>query len=169
MYCSSAFKTFDWETVFVSVDTGAASKVVASNQKTIDQATRESAEPIKLSNSLIGDQLKTFLKRRPINPPTALPAPMQINNVAALSAVLVSEVVVAAPEKISIKDLPSQAPKINPIREKTLTNSPRRQPETKMKMANPIKIRSRYNGFNLLLLCLALVLVIQQLPTHPTE
>ena len=143
MYCSSAFRTFDWETVFVNEETGAANKVVASNQNTIDQATSDNAAPVKLSNNLSGDQLKTFRNRLPIKPPTALPTPIPINRVAALNAVRVSDVVVDAPLTMSITDLPIQAPKIKPSNEKMLTNNPRRQPEAKMKMAKPTKIRSR--------------------------
>ena len=137
------FKTFDCETVFVSEETGAASNVVASNQNTIDQATSESAAPARLSIKRIGDQEKIFLSRLPIKPPTALPTPIPINKVAALSAVRVNDVVVDAPVTMSIKDRPSQAPKIKPSSEKTLTNNPRRQPDTNMKSAKPIKIRSR--------------------------
>jgi hypothetical protein len=129
--------------VLVSDETGAANKVVASNQKTIDQAINESAAPVKLSINLNGDQLKMFRRRRPMKPPIALPIPIPINNVAALSAVRVNEVAVDAPLTMSIKDLPSQAPKISPTKENTLTNSPRRQPATRMKAAKPIRIRSR--------------------------
>ena len=143
MYCSSAFNTFDWETVFVNDETGAANKVVASNQNTMDQATSESAAPVKLSSNRSGDQLNTFRSLRPIKPPTALPTPIPINRVAALSAVRVSDVVVEAPLTMSMTDLPIQAPAIKPSNENMLTNKPRRQPETKMKMANPTKIRSR--------------------------
>jgi hypothetical protein len=143
MYCSSVFKTFDCETVFVSPETGAASNVVARSQKTMDHATSDNAAPAKLSSSRIGDQLKMFRNRLPINPPTALPTPIEINNVAALSAVRVNDVEVDAPVTMSIKDLPSQAPKIKPRSEKTLTNNPRLHPETKMNAANPIKIKSR--------------------------
>ncbi len=84
-----------------------------------------------------------FRSRRPTNPPIALPIPIPINSVAALRAVRVNEVAFEAPFTMSITDLPSQAPKINPTSENTVTNNPRRQPETKMKIANPIKIRSR--------------------------
>ena len=143
MYCSSAFSTFDWETVFVNEETGADNKVVASNQNTMDQATSDSAAPAKLSNNLSGDQLKTFRNRLPMKPPTALPTPIPINRVAALSPVRVSDVVVAAPLTMSMTDLPIQAPAIKPSSEKMLTNNPRRQPETKMKTANPTKIKSR--------------------------
>jgi len=116
---------------------------VASNQKTIDQAMSERAAPDKLSSNLNGDQLKMFRSRRPMNPPIALPIPIPINSVAVLSAVRVNEVVVDAPLTMSITDRPSQAPKINPTSENTVTNNPRRHPETKIKTANPIKIRSR--------------------------
>jgi hypothetical protein len=143
MYCSSAFKTFDWETVLVSEEIGAANKVVARSQKTIDQATSDNAAPVKLSSNLSGDQLNIFRNRRPINPPTALPTPMPMNRVAALSAVRVKDEDVEAPLTMSISDLPSQAPKIKPISEKTLTNNPRRQPETRMKAANATRIKSR--------------------------
>lgn len=137
------FKTFDCETVFVTEETGAANNVVASNQNTMDQATSDSPAPARLSIRRIGDQLKIFRSRLPIKPPTALPTPIPISKVAALSAVRVNDVDVDAPVTISIKARPSQAPKIKPSSEKTLTNKPRRQPETKMKIANPIKIRSR--------------------------
>jgi hypothetical protein len=78
-----------------------------------------------------------------MKPPTALPKLIPINNVAALSAVRVNEVAVDAPLTMSITDLPSQAPKINPMSENTVTNNPRRQPETRMKTPKPIRIRSR--------------------------
>ena len=137
------FKTFDCDTVFVREETGAANKVVASNQKTIAQAISDSAAPVRLSISRIGDQLKMLRNRLPTYPPTALPTPIPINKVAALSAVRVSDVVVDAPETMSIKDRPSHAPKTKPRSENTLTNNPRRQPAPKMKIANPIKTRSR--------------------------
>jgi hypothetical protein len=143
MYCSSVFKTFDCETVFVSPETGAANNVVASNQNTIDHAIRDSAEPARLSSSRIGDQLKMLRSRLPMKPPTALPTPIAINKVAALSAVRVNDVEVDAPVTMSINDRPSHAPKIKPRSENTLTNNPRLQPETKIKIANPIKMRSR--------------------------
>jgi hypothetical protein len=129
--------------VFVSPETGAANKVVANNQNTIDHAMSDIAAPVRLSISLIGDQLKKFLKRLPIKPPTALPTPIPISRVAALRAVRVNEVVVDAPATMSIRERPSHAPKIKPRREKTLTTNPRLQPEIKMKIANPIRIRSR--------------------------
>lgn len=141
MYCSRVFKALDCETVLVSEETGAANNVVASNQKTMDQATSDSAAPARLSSNRIGDQLKIFRSRRPIKPPTALPTPIPINKAAALSAVRVNDV--DAPVTMSIKDRPSQAPMTRPTSEKTLTNNPRFQPETKIKSANPIKIRSR--------------------------
>lgn len=137
------FKTLDCETVLVKDETGAANKVVASNQDTIDQATSESVAPEKLSSALIGDQLNMFLSRRPIKPPIALPIPIPINSVAALSPVRVNEVVVDAPFTISIKVLPSQAPKTNPTSDSALTNNPRRHPDTRMKTANAIRIKSR--------------------------
>jgi hypothetical protein len=84
-----------------------------------------------------------------MKPPIALPIPIPINNVAELSAVRVSEVFVEAPLTTSITVLPSQAPKNKPTSENALTNNPRRHPETKIKIANAIRIRSRYNGFNL--------------------
>ena len=143
MYCSSAFKTLDCETVFVSEDTGAANKVVANNQNTMDQATSDNPAPAKLSSSLSGDQLKMFRNRRPMKPPIALPMPIPISKVAALSAVRVIEVFVEAPLTISINDLAIHAPKTNPTNEKKLTNNPRRQPETKINIANPVNIRSR--------------------------
>ena len=143
MYCSRVFKTLDCETVFVIDDTGAASNVVASNQNTIDQAISESAAPDKLSSRRIGDQLNTFRILLPINPPIALPTPIPMNSVAALNAVLVSEVEVDAPLTMSITERPSHAPKINPSNEKTLTNNPRRHPENRIKAAKAIKIRSR--------------------------
>ena len=167
MYCSSVFKTFDCETVFVSPETGAANKVVANNQKTMDQATSDSAAPARLSSKRIGDQLKIFRSLLPMKPPTALPTPIPINKVAALSAVRVSDDVVDAPVTMSIKDRPSHAPKIRPRSEKKLTNNPRLQPETKMNSANPIIIRSRYNGFNLLLRCSVPALAIQQFVIRP--
>ena len=64
--------------MLVSDETGAANKVVASNQKTIDQAIKESAAPVKLSINLNGDQLKMFRRRRPMKPPIALPIPIPI-------------------------------------------------------------------------------------------
>lgn len=143
MYCSRAFKTFDCETVFVNEEIGAANKVVASNQKTIDHATSDNAAPVKLSSNLSGDQLKMFRNRLPINPPAALPTPIPINKVAALSAVRVNDEDVEAPVTMSINARLNQAPKISPTSEKKLTNNPRRQPETRMKTANAIKIRSR--------------------------
>jgi len=84
-----------------------------------------------------------------MKPPIALPIPIPINNVAELSAVRVSEVFVEAPLTTSINVFPSQAPKNKPTSENALTNNPRRQPETKIKIANAIRIRSRYKGFNL--------------------
>jgi hypothetical protein len=66
-----------------------------------------------------------------------------MNSVAALNAVLVSEVEVEAPLTTSIKERPSHAPKINPSNEKMLTNTPRRQPETRIKTAKAIRIRSK--------------------------
>ena len=143
MYCSRAFKTLDCETVLVSDETGAANNVVATNQKTMDHAVSDKTAPDKLSNNLIGDQLKRFRSRLPMKLPTALPIPIPINRVAALNPVRVNEVVVEAPLTISIRDLPSQAPKINPTSENTLTNNPRRQPEIKIKIAKAIRIRSR--------------------------
>jgi hypothetical protein len=143
MYCSSALRTFDWETVLVNDETGAANKVVASNQNTMDHATSDNTAPVRLSNNLSGDQLKMFRSLRPMKPPIALPTPIPINRVAALNAVLVSDDVVDAPLTMSMTDLPIQAPAINPSSEKVLTNNPRRQPETKMKTANPTKIKSR--------------------------
>jgi hypothetical protein len=143
MYCSSVFKTFDCETVFVSDETGAANNVVASNQNTMDHATSDNAAPARLSSRRIGDQLKIFRSRRPMKPPTALPTPIAINKVAALSAVRVNDVEVDAPVTMSINDRPNHAPKIKPRSEKTLTNNPRLQPETRMKIANPTRIRSR--------------------------
>lgn len=143
MYCSRMFKTLDCETVLVKDETGAANKVVASNQNTIDQASNESVAPEKLSSALIGDQRKIFLSCRPMNPPIALPIPIPIKSVAALNPVRVNEVVDDAPFTISIKVLPSQAPKINPTSESALTNNPRRQPDTRMKTANATRIKSR--------------------------
>ena len=78
-----------------------------------------------------------------MKPPTALPTPIPINRVAALSPVRVSDVVVDAPLTMSMTDLPIQAPAIKPSSEKMLTNNPRRQPDTKMKTANPTNIKSR--------------------------
>lgn len=143
MYCSSVFKTFDCETMLVNDETGAANKVVASSQNTIDQATRDNAAPVRLSSNLIGDQLKMFRNLRPMKPPIALPTPIPINRVAALSPVLARDDDVDAPVTMSINVRLSQAPKINPISENRLTNRPRRQPETRIKNANAIKIRSR--------------------------
>ena len=143
MYCSSAFKTLDCETVFVSEETGAANKVVASNQNTMAQATSDNTAPAKLSSSLSGDQLKMFRNRLPMKPPIALPMPIPINKVAVLSAVRVIEVFVEAPLTMSIKALAIHAPKTNPTNEKKLTNNPRRQPETKMNNAKAINIKSR--------------------------
>jgi len=136
-------RTFDWETVLVNDETGAANKVVASNQNTMDQATSDNAAPVRLSNNLSGDQLKMFRSLRPMKPPIALPTPIPINRVAALNAVLVNDDDVDAPLTMSMTDLPIQAPAIKPSNEKVLTNNPRRQPETKMKTANPTKIKSR--------------------------
>jgi hypothetical protein len=143
MYCSRAFKTLDCETVLVSDETGAANNVVATSQKTIDQATNDKAAPDRLSSNLSGDQLKKFRSRRPMKPPIPLPMLMPINNVAALNPVRVNEDSVEAPLTMSINALPSQAPKINPTSENALTNNPRRQPDTNMKTAKTIKIRSR--------------------------
>ena len=143
MYCSRAFKTLDCETVLVSDETGAANNVVATNQKTMDHAVKDKTAPDKLSSNLSGDQLKRFRSRIPMKPPTALPIPIPINKVAALNPVRVNEVVVEAPLTMSIRDLLSQAPKINPTSENTLTNNPRRQPELKIKIAKAIRIRSR--------------------------
>jgi len=78
-----------------------------------------------------------------MKPPIALPTPIPINRVAALNAVLVNDDDVDAPLTMSMTDLPIQAPAIKPSNEKVLTNNPRRQPETKMKTANPTKIKSR--------------------------
>jgi hypothetical protein len=129
--------------VLVNDETGAANKVVARSQNTMDQAKNESTAPDKLSMNLIGDQLKKFRTLRPTNPPMALPIPMPINNVEALSAVRVTEVFVAAPFTASIRDLPSQAPKTNPTSENALINNPRFQPDTSIKTAKPVKIMSR--------------------------
>jgi hypothetical protein len=129
--------------VFVSDETGAANNVVASSQKTIAQASNDSTAPDKLSSSLIGDQLKIFRNRLPINPPIALPIPIPIKRVAALNPVRVNEETVDAPFTTSITELPSHAPMTNPISEKVLTSNPRRHPDTKMKIAKAIKIRSR--------------------------
>lgn len=143
MYCSRRFRTLDCDTVFVSDETGAANKVVASSQTTMAQAVNDRTAPDKLSSNLIGDQLNMFRRRRPINPPTALPIPIPINSVAVLSPVRVKEVVVEAPLTTSITVLPSQAPIANPMNEKELTSNPRRQPDTRMKTAKAIRIRSR--------------------------
>ena len=129
--------------MFVKEETGDANKVVASSQKTIAQAIRESVAPVKLSRSRIGDQLKIFLSRLPINPPRALPIPIQINNVAALNSVRVNEEVVEAPITMSMSDLPSHAPNAKPSSENTLTNKPRRHPETRINTASASNIKSR--------------------------
>ena len=73
----------------------------------------------------------------------ALPKPIHINSVAALNPVRAKDDVVEAPLTISMTDLPIQAPKTKPTKERTLTNNPRRQPEIKINIAKPIKIRSR--------------------------
>jgi hypothetical protein len=124
-------------------ETGAANNVVASNQNTIAQAVKESTAPDKLSSSRIGDQLKTSLILLPTNPPKALPTPIPMNSVAAPSAVRVSDVVVEAPLTRSISERPNHAPSIKPISENALTNNPRRQPETSIKIARAIRIKSR--------------------------
>ena len=66
-----------------------------------------------------------------------------MKNVVTLIEVLVSDVGVAAPVKMSIIDLLNQAPSINPINDSVLTISPRRQPENNMNAPNPNKIMSR--------------------------
>lgn len=66
-----------------------------------------------------------------------------MNSVAALKPVRVEDDVVDAPLTMSMTDLPIQAPKTKPTKERTLTNNPRRQPEINIKTAKAIKIRSR--------------------------
>jgi hypothetical protein len=78
-----------------------------------------------------------------MNPPSALPMPIPINSVAALSPVRVKEEVVDAPLTISTTALPSQAPTANPINEKALTSNPRRQPDTRINIAKAIRARSK--------------------------
>lgn len=135
--------TFDSVSMFVSEDIGAANKVVAINQATIDQAPIETAAPVELSRNRIGDQLKTLRIRFPMKPPNALPNPIPRKSAAALNAVRLNDVVVEAPVTISIKDRPSQAPANNPISESTLTIKPRRQPELTIKIPKASKIISK--------------------------
>ena len=135
--------TFDSVSMFVSEDIGAANKVVAINQATIDQAEIETMAPVALSRNRIGDQLKIFRIRFPMKLPSALPNPIPRKSAAALNAVRLNDVVVEAPVTISIEDRPSQAPANNPTNESTLTINPRRQPELTIKIPNASKIISK--------------------------